>query len=140
MFLLDTNVISEMMKPEPDQQVMRWVDQQDPNVMYISSITIAEITYGIAALPSGLRRKSLERMFNQTIAEAFAYRVLFFDDAAAFAYGHIMSHRKQLGKPMSILDGQISAIASIHGLSVVTRNIRDFMDCAINMINPFEPI
>jgi toxin FitB len=88
-------------------------------------------------LPQGKRRIILENAFDKAILCAFQHRILFFDEPAAHFYGKIMGKRKGLGKPLSILDGQISAIAYAHELAIATRNIRDFADCEINLINPF---
>jgi hypothetical protein len=137
MILLDTNVISELMKSAPDLKVLTWVDSQPSHLLFISTITIAEISYGLNALPAGKRRNALEKAFNNTIQEAFTHRILFFDEAAAIRYGKVMGHRKKLGRPLSILDGQIAAIALTHDATIATRNTRDFSDCQLEVINPF---
>jgi hypothetical protein len=137
MILLDTNVISEMMKQSPSAKVMAWIDQQEVMLVYISTITVAELSYGIHALPKGKRRNLIEDAFNKTIGEAFKHRLLSFDDVAAHIYGKIMGRRKALGRPLSILDGQIAAIALAHGAAIATRNTCDFTDCDLDLINPF---
>jgi len=138
MIILDTNIISELMKAFPDQHVTTWLDQQDPMTMFSTSITIAEILYGIAVLPTGKRKDYLERAFDNLLTDAFKYRILTFDDPAAHIYGHLMGERKNSGHPLSILDGQIAAIAKASQMSLATRNTRDFIDCELNLINPFE--
>lgn len=138
MIILDTNIISELMKTSPDDHVIRWLDEQDPITLCITSVTIAEITYGLDALPAGKRREYLEEAFNQVIVEAFKHRVMSFDVAAAHIYGKLMGRRKTAGRPLSILDGQIAAIAKANQTGLATRNIRDFFDCELNLINPFE--
>jgi predicted nucleic acid-binding protein len=138
MILLDTNIISELMKPSPSAAVLAWLDEQESTQIFISTISIAEISYGINVLPKGKRRKQLEEACNKAILEAFQHRVLFFDETSAYLYGKIMSHRKSLGRPMSILDGQICATSRAHGLTVATRNTQDFAHCDVNLINPFE--
>ena len=138
MILLDTNIVSEMMKKIPSAKVRAWLDQQEVTRLFITTITIAEISYGIKVLPEGSRRDSLENAFNNVIKEAFEHRVLAFDAVAAFLYGKIMSHRKKLGRPLSILDGQIAAIALAHGKIVATRNTRDFMNCKLELMDPFK--
>lgn len=140
MIIIDTNIISEMMKPTVAHQVLTWLNQQDNTQLFVTSITIAEICYGLNVLPKGNRRNLLESAFHKAIMESFQYRILFFDDSAAFLYGKIMGQRKQLGRPLSIADGQIAAIASVHGFSLATRNIKDFNDCNIELIDPFERI
>jgi len=137
MIILDTNVISEIMKPNPSLNVTTWIDNQDASGLFISTITIAEICYGLNALPEGNRRDILETAFNKTITEAFEYNILSFDEACAHVYGKIMANRKKIGRPMGILDGQIAATACAHGFSVATRNVSDFSDCGVDLINPF---
>ena len=138
MILLDTNIISEMMKPIPNTRVIRWIDQQNVTQLFITTITIAEISYGINVLPRGNRRSILESAFNKAIKESFMHRILFFDDSAAHFYGKIMGERKKLGRPMSILDGQIAAIGRTHECAIATRNIHDFENCGLKLINPFD--
>lgn len=137
MIILDTNVISELMKVSPDQQMIAWLNQQDAITLFVTSVSIAEITYGLNALTSGQRRKALEDAFEQVLLEAFKHRMLSFDKPAAYAYGQLMAQRKSLGRPMSVLDGQIAAISKINNMSLATRNTRDFLDCDIHLINPF---
>lgn len=138
MILLDTNIISEMMKAAPNPNVMNWIDEQEVTQLVISTISIAEISYGLNSLPNGNRRHSLEDAFDKSIKMAFKHRILFFDEASAHQYGKLMGHRKNLGKPLSILDGQIAAIAFTQGAAVATRNIKDFSDCGLDLIDPFE--
>ncbi len=138
MIIVDTNVVSEMMKPFPSQSVISWLDHQEATKLFITTITIAEISYGINVLSEGNRRKILENAFAMALNEAFKHRILTFDEIAAHEYGKIMSRRKKLGRPFSVPDGQIAAIACIHGALLATRNIRDFSDCDLNLINPFE--
>lgn len=138
MIILDTNIISEMMRQSPSPKVVDWIDQQDIGDLYITAITIAEISYGINVLPNGKRRQLLEDKFHKTIASAFKYRVCFFDEASAYLYGKLMGLRKERGRPLSILDGQIAAIALSQEASVATRNEVDFQECGVELINPFQ--
>jgi len=138
MIILDTNIISELMKAIPDQHVTTWLDQQDPMTLFTSSITIAEILYGIGVLPEGKRRDYLENAFDHVLIDAFKYRILTFDASAAHMYGKLMGKRKKLGHPLSVLDGQIAAIANTNQMKLATRNTRDFCDCELELINPFE--
>lgn len=137
MIVIDTNIISELMKPTPMPSVIDWIDSQDTADIFITTITIAEISYGITVLPEGNRKINLEDAFSKTLNEAFKHRVLSFDEAAAHCYGNLMGHRKLLGRPMSIPDGQIAAIAISHHFSLATRNVRDFANCELEIINPF---
>jgi|SRR3989344_1115743 len=138
MILLDTNVISEMMKVSPSPQVIKWFRQQKVAHLYVTAVTLAEISYGVSVLPKGSRKHLMENAFNKTIQEGFNNRILSFDEPAAHCYGELMSHRKKLGRPLSILDGQIAAIALARGATVATRNIRDFAHCKVDLIDPFE--
>lgn len=138
MILVDTNVISEMMKPTPDLYVLKWIDQQEITQLFISTVTIAEISYGLNVLPEGKRRESLELAFNKAVLEAFTGRILSFDESAACQYGKVMGYRKRLGQPLGIPDGQIAAIAIAHNAIIATRNVRDFIHCNLQLINPFE--
>ena len=137
MILLDTNVVSEVMTVVPSKAVLGWLNHHDSNSLYVSTITIGEIEYGLRALPVGKRRLQLKEKFERFISEAFAERVLVYDEAAACTYGDLMGIRKELGRPMSVPDGQIAAIARSRGLAVATRNTRDFEDCGVDVINPF---
>lgn len=137
MILLDTNIISEIMKSAPSVSVVNWLNQQNPDIIFISTITIAEISYGLHILPHSKRRKLLESRFEQYVSQAFTQRILIFNKSAAKLYGEVMGYRKTMGKPLSILDGQIAAIALSNNASVATRNLKDFTDCGINLINPF---
>ena len=138
MIIIDTNIISEMMKPRPSDKVINWIDQQEVIQLYISTVTIAEISYGINVIPERNRRILLEDSFNKVLRDAFEHRIFSFDEVAAHFYGKIMGRRKEIGKPLSILDGQIAAIARANNLAVATRNIRDFSDCSLDLINPFD--
>lgn len=137
MILLDTNVISAAMMPAPPRPVLRWLNDQDSTGLFLSSITLAEISYGLRVLPDGRRRRNLEDRFAKFVAGGFEQRVLSFDEKAALLSGEIMGHRKQLGRPLGTLDGQIASIARAHHPQVATRNTRDFDDCGIEFINPF---
>lgn len=136
--LLDTNVISEVMRPNPSGNVINWLNSRNNTGLYISSITIAEICYGLRILPEGLRRQLLQSRFEQFISQGFADNIITFDESAARAYAEIMGTRKEMGRPMSLPDGQIAAIAQTNFLSLATRNIADFESCEIELINPFE--
>ncbi len=138
MILIDTNIISEMMRPIPSKKVIEWLDQQDIFELYVTAPTIAEISYGLSVLPNSKRRSLLEEAFAKAITDGFKGRVLAFDEVGAHLYGIIMGKRKKLGRPMSIIDGQIAAIARAHHTALATRNIKDFENCDLELINPFE--
>lgn len=138
MIVVDTNVISEVMRPQPAPAVLSWLNAQDGNQLFITTVTLAEIGYGLRILPDGQRRWQLHSRFEQFIAQAFEERLLAFTASAARAYAEIMGHRKEVGHPMSLPDGQIAGIAHAHGFAVATRNIKDFENCGLELINPFE--
>ena len=135
--LLDTNVISELMRPAPSRSVLDWLDASEPGDLFVCAVTIGELTYGIGVLPDGKRKRRLEKSLRQAMTEAFSGRILPYDQPAGDAYGRIMSHRRALGLPMSIPDGQIAAIATVNRLGLVTRNVRDFDELNLNLHNPF---
>ena len=139
MILIDTNVVSEIMKAAPSQTVVNWLNNQKSSSLYVSTITIGEIEYGLRILPAGKRRMRLKERFERFISLAFAQRILPYDETAARTYGDIMGFRKEIGHPMSIPDGQIAAIAKIDGLTISTRNTSDFEDCGIELVDPFLP-
>lgn len=138
MILVDTNVVSEIMKVAPSANVLNWLNSQNSSDLFCSAVTIGEIEYGLRILPDGKRRLQLKERFERFVALAFAQRVLTFDEPAARIYGEVMGHRKELGRPMSVPDGQIAAIARSKGFTVATRNTSDFEDCGVELANPFE--
>ncbi|MFH2006225.1 MAG: type II toxin-antitoxin system VapC family toxin [bacterium] len=127
------------MAPAPPRQVLEWLNGQDTVTLHLSTITIAEISYGLWILPDGKRRRSLVERFERFLTEGFEQRVLGFDLPAARLYGEIMSHRRAAGRPMSALDGQIASIARARGLAVATRNVKDFEECGLEVIDPCQP-
>lgn len=137
MTLLDTNVLSEAMRSVPSNKVLAWLDHNGAGGLFLSTITIAEITYGLGCLPDGKRRKDLELRFLRLIKEGFTHRILPFDEACAHAYGALMGTRKRQGLPMSILDGQIAAVAIANDRALATRNVKDFESCGLDLVNPF---
>ncbi len=133
------NIISEMMKASPSSHVTHWLNSHDAaSPLYLTTITIAEISYGIHILPKGKKRQQLEAAFDQAIATAFYQRILKFDEPAAPIYGKLMAKHKELGRPMSIADAQIAAIAYSQDLKLATRNIKDFKNCDLTLIDPFQ--
>ena len=138
MMILDTNIVSEMMKSASNRQVRYWLNEQEPSELFITSVTVAEIIYGIRILQDGKRKKHLEVTFSNIVRKAFEFRVLKFDEKAAYQYGDIMAHRRLQGRPLSVCDGQIASIAHVHSYAVVTRNTNDFSGCSLDLINPFE--
>jgi len=136
--VLDTNVVSEFMTSPPAESVLAWLNAQDTANFYLTTISIAEIGFGLRVMPDGRRRRLLADRFEQFLAAAFESRILSFDQDAARAYGEIRGDRREQGRPMSNFDGQIAAIAKTKGFAVATRNIRDFENCGLELINPFS--
>jgi toxin FitB len=138
MLVLDTNVISEVMRPQPSAAVLSWLNQQQSSQVYITTISIAEIGYGLRILADCQRRRLLQSRFDQFIALGFDSRILDFDRPAAEAYAEIMAFRKEIGSPMSFPDAQIAAITWVNHFNLATRNVKDFEQCGIGLVNPFE--
>lgn len=138
MIILDTNVISEILRPAPEQRVIDWLAALDGATVYLTAITEAELCHGVAILPEGKRREGLATMIDQIVREDFAGRVLPFDSPAAVAFAAIAAARRAMGRPILHADCQIAAIARAHGATVATRNAADFADCGIDLINPWN--
>ena len=138
MILLDTNVVSEAMRARPDEAVVAWLNEQAAEKLFLSAVTIGEITYGLRILPDGQRRSGLRERFEGFVALAFEGRVLAYDEAAARLCGELLGDRREHGRPLSLADAQIAAIARRHHLAVATRNVRDFAECGLEVLNPFE--
>ncbi len=139
MIILDTNVISEIMRPEPDAGVKAWLATQDPLALAVTSITVAEIQRGIVRLPKGKRRMGLENRFAAFIEASFAGRLLVFDKSAAYACGEVSARREQKGLHADAVDMMIAGIVAATKGSLATRNITDFNECGILLINPWRP-
>ena len=137
MILLDTNVISELMRPVPDPQVLLWFDRQDGLPLYLSTISEAELWSGFHRLADGKRKVALQVLISETLAEDFKGRILTFNSGAARIYGKISAHRAQIGKPITTADCQIAAIAQVNSFKLATRNIRDFEACDVSLVDPW---
>jgi len=136
--LLDTNVLSELMKPTPEKRVVAWMGAQPSQSLYTTSITQAEILHGVMLLPSGRRRKAFEAAAEGMFREEFAGRVLSFGSEAALPYALIAVDRRRAGRPISHFDAQIAAIARSTGATVATRNVTDFEGCGVRLLNPWN--
>ena len=137
MIVLDTNVISELMRAEPDGAVLEWLTRQPMAGLFTTTVNQAEIYYGLALLPEGKRRDGLQGAARAVFEEDFAGRILPFDTDAAHAYSDIASARKMSGQPISQFDAQIAGIVSSRGAQLATRNVQDFVDCGITVVNPW---
>jgi predicted nucleic acid-binding protein len=138
MIVLDTNVLSESLRPRPSDAVKGWMAAQPAALLYTTAINQAEILYGVALLPSGRRKLVLEETVEAIFAEDFLGRVLPFDTAAARSFAEIAAMRRRSGRPISDTDAQIAAIAHSRGAAVATRNVEDFANCGITVISPWE--
>lgn len=138
MIVLDTNVISEIMRPMPSAAVGAWMSSQARDDLFTTAITVGEVLYGIELLPKGKRRDVLLREADATFTEDFAGQVLPFDESAARVFALISAMRRSRGRPISTQDAQIAAIARIHGATLATRNKRDFDGCGVVVIDPWQ--
>jgi predicted nucleic acid-binding protein len=138
MIILDTNVLSELMKPEPHAHVVAWIQKQVTTELCTSAVTEAEIFYGIELLSNGKRREGLLEAAQAMFAEDFAGRVFGFESDAARHFARIAAHRRALGRPISHADAQIAAIVRTRGSKLATRNLDDFADCGIDLIDPWR--
>lgn len=137
MILLDTNVISEAMKPAPERAVRDWLDAQTAETLFLSSVTIAELSFGIAALPKGRRKDNLIAGLEGLLA-LFAARILPFDTAAAQRYGELAAKARIAGRGFPTPDGYIAAIAATQGFVVATRDASAFAAAGLKVINPWN--
>ena len=138
MIVLDTNVLSELMKSQPDKSVVRWIGENQATSLFITTLTQAEILYGLEILPAGKRRTALKKAAKAMFELDFAGRILPFDTNAAQLFATIAAERRKIGRPISQIDAQIAAIARSHNATLVTRNVDDFEECGIEIINPWE--
>jgi len=137
MIIIDTNVISELLRPTPEPTVEAWLGEQDGLSIYLTAISEAELRYGVAIMTSGKRRDSLGIAIDRIMRDDMSGRILPFDSAAARAFADIAATRRSAGKPISQADCQIAAIARAHTAPVATRNTPDFEGCGIELINPW---
>jgi predicted nucleic acid-binding protein len=137
-FLLDTNIPSEFRNPRPEPRVVQWVDSVAEDSVFISVVTLGEIRKGCELLDAGKRRKELERWLEVDLREWFAGRILPVTDAIAERWGRLDAQRQRLGLPLNTADGQIAATAQHHGLTLVTRNVKDFSDLGVSVFNPWS--
>ena len=138
MILLDTNVVSEPLRAQPDPGVVTWLDRQAAETLYLSTISLSELLLGIENLPSGRRRNALAGALEEQLAGLFANRILAFDVSAARTYSQLVIRVRRAGYSMSIADAQIAAIAMSHRFSVATRDETSFHRAGLTVINPWD--
>jgi toxin FitB len=137
MILLDTNVISELWRPKRNIDVERWIDSQPTSTLFVSAITIAELHFGASRLPDGNRKSLLFSVIDKMVTDTFVQRILPFDARCAGAFGQMRAERERLGRPIVFADAAIAATALTYGLSLATRNLRDFEGLGLALIDPF---
>lgn len=138
MIVLDTNVVSELVRPQPAPAVVAWVDAQDSDELVITVVTAAEIRARVALLPAGRRRRQIAERMEAMITETFAGYVLAFDVDSTGHYANIVARRTRAGRPISTLDAQIAAVCTQHDATLATRNTDDFGGLNLNLINPWH--
>lgn len=136
-FLLDTNVLSEMRKPNPDPNVFEWLGKTDESNIFISVASLAEIEQGIAAMEPGRRRSELDQWFRESMIIRFEDRIIHIGPAVALAWGRLVAAAKRRGFGLSLMDAALAATAQTHSLCLVTRNVRDFQRLDIPLKNPW---
>jgi toxin FitB len=137
-FVLDTNVVSELMRPQPDARVSAWIRRTPPLELFLAAVTLGEIVRGVARLPAGPRRSRLEPWVSELLPRQFAGRILAFDQPAAVIWGELMGAADLAGRPRAAADGQIAATALRHDMVLVTRNTADFDGVLAALLNPWE--
>ena len=138
MIVLDTNVLSELMRPQPEPRVLAWADGLDPEAVAITAMNEAEILHGLARLPDGLRKQQLQQSWDALAAELFAGRIWPFTSEAALWYAELLRQRERLARPMATADAVIAATALAHGVSLATRDTADFAEIGLELINPWD--
>ena|SRR5450432_3445912 len=137
-FLLDTNVISELVRPRPETRVMEWMEAADEGLLHLSVLTLGEIRKGAALLAQGRKRTHLETWLEVDLPARFSKRVLPIDAAVADRWGLLVSEAKRKGTSLAVIDGLLAATAIHHNLTVVSRNVVDFKDAPVQVLNPWE--
>ena len=138
MIILDTNVVSEPLKPKPDAAVLNWLDAQDPQTLYITTINLAELLAGIELMPAGRKRTALKSALDSQIMPLFDGRILQFDAKAAAAFAQINAKVQPQGAAIRFVDCAIAGIAKVNTFCVATKNVRDFKNTDLQLINPWD--
>lgn len=138
MIVLDTNVVSELMRKTPEPRVVRWVDRFSASDVLITAVTAAELMYGVAVLAQGRRKRELHTKVEGLLTEDFEDQILPFDGAAAIHYTEIVATRERAGSPISMADAQIAAICRNWNVALATRNVDDFAGTGVEVVNPWD--
>lgn len=137
-YLLDTNIVSEWVKPKPAPGVIEWLGPVDEDELFISVVTIAEIRDGIERMPAGAKRERIDEWLTGMLPDRFEGRMLAIDPETAISCGHVMARIRSLGRVVDVMDAFIAATALCHGLTLVTRNVADFQGLGLSIINPWD--
>ncbi len=137
MIILDTNVVSETMRPRPSAEVLAWLDAQAANELWLTSTVAAELMFGVARLPDGGRKQQFARSMSSMLERDFAGRVLPFDLAAASVLAELLARRERAGQSLSLADAQIAAVCLAHGATLATRNQKHFAGLGLKIVNPW---
>ena len=136
-YLIDTNVVSETLKPRPERRVVDWIGRQMANDLFLASISLGELVRGVRRMRDRARRERFQRWIDYDLAAQFQGRILPFDRETAVIWGKIMGDGDRVGRPKPMADAQIAAIARRHGLTLVTRNMRDFVGMEVVLLDPW---
>jgi len=139
-YLLDTCLVSELVKKEPNPAVVSWLDEQDEQKLFLSVLNLGELQKGISKHPNGTKKEELQAWVALDLVERFTGRILEIDLETAFCWGRLQGDAEQAGEKLPVMDSLIAATAAAHGLVVVTRNVRDIERCGVRVCNPWERI
>jgi len=137
LIVLDTNVLSALMRTEPDASVLAFLDRQDPSSVWITAVTVFEVRFGLYRLAAGRRRRALEAAFEQLVADDLDHRVLGFDASAAAHAAQLAAAREAAGRPVDLRDTWIAGIVAARGATLITRNLRHFRDLDVRVVDPW---
>lgn len=138
MIILDTNVVSEPLKPKPNPTVLAWLDAQVAESLYLTTTSLAELWLGAELMPAGRRQNYLRSILSNTLTKLFAHRILPFDRAAAMKYAKLITTARAKGHTIKVADGQIAAVAAAHGFAVASRDVGPFKGAGVPLINPWD--
>jgi len=138
MIVLDTNIVSEPMKSSGNLAVQAWLDRQAAETLYLTATSLSELLVGIEILPDGKRKEGLDTALSELLVMLFGSRILPFDQQAAMAYAPLVRRARAGGRLISVADGQIAAIAAVHGFTIATRDTAPFVAAGVPVINPWE--
>lgn len=137
-FLLDTNILSELIRPQPHPAVVHWLQAQPETAYYFSVVTLSELAFGVARLPEGQRKAQMQDWLSHDLQQRFIGRILPVSDTIGLCCGEFRAIRQSCGRPLALADGLIAATAASHAMTLVTRNIKDFEELGLDLINPWQ--